>query len=104
MLPTCSGQLRGDLRPVPHHIILPVLAETVISIVIHVVIILVILQGIGSHPANVPIQNCSSTLSFIVYLFTKILDDGLTTEAMPLEMVMVWPPLVLMVFIPSHCL
>ena len=53
VLPTCSRQLRGNLGPVPHDVLVSVLAKTVITVIIHVIIIIVVLQGIGSDPANI---------------------------------------------------
>ena len=103
MLPTCSGKLRGDLRAVPHKVLVPVLSETVVSIIIHAIVILFIIKGIGCNPViNIHLPELLS-LEITVHLFTRILEDGLTTEAMPLEIVMVWPPLVVMVFISKCC-
>ena len=53
VLPTCSRQLRGNLGAVPHDVLVSVLAKTVIAVIMHVIIIVVILQGIGCDPANV---------------------------------------------------
>ena len=60
MLPTCSRELRGNLGPVPHHVLVPILAETVITIIIHVIIVIVILQGIGSDPVNISFKLITS--------------------------------------------
>ena len=114
MLPTCSRQLRGQLRALVQHLVVTIISEAVITIVVHVILVLVIVHAncIGSNPTSRNVKmlelNLGAMFKLIVTLhielgtclFTRIPDELFTTDAMPLlEMVIVCPPLELMVFI-----
>ena len=47
VLPTCSRQLRRQLRPAAQHVLLPVLPETVVTIIVHVVIFVLLVNTDG---------------------------------------------------------
>ena len=48
VLPTCSRKLRRQLRAPVHHLVIPVLSETVIPILVQVVIVVILINTDGS--------------------------------------------------------